>query len=67
MYFKAVLGFVFRSQAKSIRIDFLYFIFIFEGLQVPGPGAMLVDHNEGNFNFAPIVLFLMFSPSLCKL
>lgn len=60
MYLKAVLCFVLGGQAKSVGIDFLYLIFIFWGIQVPGPGAMLVAHKEGNFSFDPIVLFLIF-------
>jgi len=34
---------------------------------VPGPGAMLLAHKEGNFSFPLIVKFLIFSLSCWRL
>lgn len=67
MDLKAVLRFVFRCQAHTIRINLLYLIYVSYQIHDPGPGARFYAQIEGNLSFEPIVRFFIFSFSRLRL
>lgn len=66
MYLKAILRFILWYHTLPIGIYLFHIIYIKNWLHLPGPGEKDSAHSEGNFNFDPIVKFLMFSLSFLK-
>jgi hypothetical protein len=67
MDLKTVFRLVLRTKTHSVIIYFLDIIYIESSIHVPGPGAILLAHKDGNFSFELMVWLLMFYLSLRRL